>query len=56
MGFVGAPLHDMHHRCGCTEPGFTTVERWVGVRPGNTRGMTVVDYYFLTGNKPEMQR
>ena len=31
---------------------FTTIERWVGVETGNTPGMTVVDYYSLTGNKP----
>ncbi len=33
---------------------FTTVERWVGVETQGkyTRGMTVVDYYYLTGNKP----
>ncbi|MBK0367218.1 pyrimidine-specific ribonucleoside hydrolase RihA [Salmonella enterica] len=33
---------------------FTTVERWVGVETQGkyTQGMTVVDYYFLTGNKP----
>lgn len=34
---------------------FTTVERWVGVetqREIYPRGMTVVDYYYLTGNKP----
>lgn len=30
------------------------VERWVGVETQGkyTRGMTVVDYYYLTGNKP----
>lgn len=30
------------------------MERWVGVETQGkyTQGMTVVDYYFLTGNKP----
>ncbi|EDW4599250.1 pyrimidine-specific ribonucleoside hydrolase RihA, partial [Salmonella enterica subsp. arizonae] len=54
-GFTGAPLHDP-----CTIAWllkaelFTTVERWVGVETQGkyTQGMTVVDYYFLTGNKP----
>jgi inosine-uridine nucleoside N-ribohydrolase len=33
---------------------FTTVERWVGVETEGkyTQGMTVVDYYHLTGNRP----
>ena len=33
---------------------FTTVERWVGVETQGkyTQGMTVVDYYSLTGNQP----
>ncbi len=33
---------------------FTTIERWVGVETEGkyTRGMTVVDYYHLTGNRP----
>ncbi len=34
--------------------GFISVERWVGVETQGkyTQGMTVVDYYYLTGNKP----
>jgi pyrimidine-specific ribonucleoside hydrolase len=33
---------------------FTTVDRWVGVETQGkyTQGMTVVDYYSLTENKP----
>ena len=36
---------------------FTTVERWVGVETQGkyTQGMTVVDNYFLTGNKPNAE-
>lgn len=32
----------------------TTIERWVGVETEGkyTQGMTVVDYYHLTGNRP----
>lgn len=43
----------MHHRPLLKPELFTTVERWVGVETqGNIPGMTVVDYYYLTGNKP----
>lgn len=44
----------MYH-CWLLKPElFTTVERWVGVETQGkyTQGMTVVDYYFLSGNKP----
>lgn len=54
-GFVGAPLHDPCTIAWLLKPEiFTTVERWVGVETKGkyTQGMTVVDYYFLTGNKP----
>ncbi|TGD41022.1 pyrimidine-specific ribonucleoside hydrolase RihA, partial [Salmonella enterica subsp. enterica serovar Poona] len=54
-GFVGAPLHDPCTIAWLLKPEiFTTVERWVGVETQGkyTQGMTVVDYYFLTGNKP----
>lgn len=54
-GFVGAPLHDPCTIAWLLKPEiFTTVERWVGVetRGQYTQGMTVVDYYFLTGNTP----
>ena len=36
------------------DPMFTTVERWVGVETQGkyTQGMTVVDFYNLTGRKP----
>lgn len=49
-----AAARSMHH-CWLLKPElFTTVERWVGVETQGkyTRGMTVVDYYFLSGNKP----
>ncbi len=42
----------MHHRTLLKPEIFTTVERWVGVETRKYTGMTVVDYYFLTGNKP----
>jgi len=54
-GFVGAPLHDPCTIAWLLKPQiFTTVDRWVGVetRGQYTQGMTVVDYYFLTGNTP----
>ncbi|EAT3723638.1 pyrimidine-specific ribonucleoside hydrolase RihA [Salmonella enterica] len=54
-GFVGAPLHDPCTIAWLLKPEiFTTVERWVGVETQGkyTQGMTVVDYYFLTENKP----
>lgn len=55
IDFVGAPLHDPCTIAWLLKPEiFTTVERWVGVETQGkyTQGMTVVDYYFLTGNKP----
>ncbi len=54
-GFHGAPLHDPCTIAWLLKPEmFTTVERWVGVETQGkyTQGMTVVDYYSLTGNKP----
>ena len=54
-GFIGAPLHDPCTIAWFLKPElFTTVERWVGVETQGkyTQGMTVVDYYFLSGNKP----
>ena len=54
-GFIGAPLHDPCTIAWLLKPElFTTVERWVGVETQGkyTQGMTVVDYYFLSGNKP----
>ncbi len=54
-GFVGAPLHDPCTIAWLLKPElFTSVERWVGVETQGkyTQGMTVVDYYYLTGNKP----
>lgn len=54
-GFQGAPLHDPCTIAWLLKPEiFTTVDRWVGVETQGkyTQGMTVVDYYFLTGNKP----
>lgn len=54
-GFIGAPLHDPCTIARLLKPElFTTVERWVGVETQGkyTRGMTVVDYYSLSGNKP----
>jgi pyrimidine-specific ribonucleoside hydrolase len=54
-GFQGAPLHDP-----CTIAWllkaeiFTTDRRWVGVETQGkyTQGMTVVDYFMLSGNEP----
>lgn len=54
-GFSGAPLHDPCTIARLLKPEiFTTIDRWVGVetRGKYTQGMTVVDYYFLTTNKP----
>ena len=54
-GFVGAPLHDPCTIAWLLKPEmFTTVERWVGVETQGkyTQGMTVVDFYNLTGRKP----
>ena len=54
-GFTGAPLHDPCTIAWLLKPElFTCVERWVGVETQGkyTQGMTVVDYYYLTGNKP----
>jgi len=54
-GFKGAPLHDPCTIAWLLKPEtFTTLERWVGVETQGkyTQGMTVVDYYFLTNNKP----
>ena len=54
-GFTGAPLHDPCTIAWLLKPElFTSVERWVGVETQRkyTQGMTVVDYYFLTGNQP----
>lgn len=54
-GFTGAPLHDPCTIAWLLKPEmFTTVERWVGVETQGkyTQGMTVVDYYSLTGNQP----
>ena len=54
-GFHGAPLHDPSTIAWLLKPEmFTTVDRWVGVETQGkyTQGMTVVDYYSLTGNKP----
>ena len=54
-GFHGAPLHDPCTIAWLLKPEmFTTVHRWVGVETQGkyTQGMTVVDYYFLTGKQP----
>ncbi|WP_154954980.1 pyrimidine-specific ribonucleoside hydrolase RihA [Klebsiella grimontii] len=54
-GFVGAPLHDPCTIAWLLKPEmFTTVERWVGVETKGkyTQGMTVVDFYNLTGKQP----
>ena len=54
-GFHGTPLHDPCTIAWLLKPDlFTTVDRWVGVETQGkyTQGMTVVDYYSLTGNKP----
>lgn len=43
----------MHHRWLLKPELFTSVERWVGVETQEIYpSMTVVDYYYLTGNKP----
>lgn len=55
MGLHGAPLHDPCTIAWLLKPEmFTTVDRWVGVETQGkyTQGMTVVDYYSLTGNEP----
>ena len=54
-GFVGAPLHDPCTIAWLPKPEmFTTVERWVGVETQGkyTQGMTVVEFYNLTGRTP----
>nr|WP_045855250.1 MULTISPECIES: pyrimidine-specific ribonucleoside hydrolase RihA [Raoultella]MDJ1655352.1 pyrimidine-specific ribonucleoside hydrolase RihA [Raoultella sp. Ech2A] len=54
-GFTGAPLHDPCTIAWLLKPElFTCAERWVGVETQGkyTQGMTVVDYYFLTGKQP----
>ena len=54
-GFTGAPLHDPCTIAWLLKPElFTSVERWVGVETQGkyTQGMTVVDYYFITGKQP----
>ncbi|VDY44282.1 ribonucleoside hydrolase 1 [Salmonella enterica subsp. enterica serovar Daytona] len=55
-GFIGAPLHDPCTIAWLLKPRDFHHPLSVGLawKPrGNTpRGMTVVDYYFLTGNKP----
>ncbi len=54
-GSNGAPLHDPCTIAWLLKPEiFTTIERWVGVETEGkyTQGMTVVDYYHLTGNRP----
>ena len=54
-GFQGAPLHDPCTIAWLLKPEmFTTVERWVGVETQGkyTQGMTVVDFYNLTGKQP----
>nr|WP_318382829.1 pyrimidine-specific ribonucleoside hydrolase RihA [uncultured Enterobacter sp.] len=54
-GFTGAPLHDPCTIAWLLKPEiFTTVDRWVGVETQGkyTQGMTVVDYYSLTGKAP----
>lgn len=54
-GFTVSPLHDPCTIAWLLKPElFTSVERWVGVETQGkyTQGMTVVDYYFLTGKQP----
>ncbi len=54
-GFQGAPLHDPCTIAWLLKPEiFSTAKRWVGVETQGkyTQGMTVVDYYFLSGNTP----
>lgn len=56
--FQGAPLHDPCTIAWLLAPElFTSIERWVGIetRGEYTQGMTVVDYYQLTGNKPNAE-
>ncbi|WP_312079734.1 pyrimidine-specific ribonucleoside hydrolase RihA [Leclercia sp.] len=57
-GFQGAPLHDPCTIAWLLKPEiFTTARRWVGVETQGkyTQGMTVVDYYFLSGNEPNTE-
>lgn len=57
-GFQGAPLHDPCTIAWLLAPElFTSIERWVGIetRGEYTQGMTVVDYYQLTDNKPNAE-
>ena len=54
-GFQGAPLHDPCTIAWLLKPEiFTTARRWVGVETQGkyTQGMTVVDYFMLSGNEP----
>ncbi|MDU6818957.1 pyrimidine-specific ribonucleoside hydrolase RihA [Leclercia adecarboxylata] len=54
-GFQGAPLHDPCTIAWLLKPEiFTTARRWVGVEMQGkyTQGMTVVDYFMLSGNEP----
>ncbi|HBX05233.1 MAG TPA: pyrimidine-specific ribonucleoside hydrolase RihA [Leclercia adecarboxylata] len=54
-GFQGAPLHDPCTIAWLLKPEiFTTARRWVGVlmQGKYTQGMTVVDYFMLSGNEP----
>jgi len=53
--FQGAPLHDPCTIAWLVKPEmFKTIKRWVGVETKGqySQGMTVVDKYFLTDNKP----
>ncbi|WP_422732056.1 pyrimidine-specific ribonucleoside hydrolase RihA [Leclercia pneumoniae] len=57
-GFNGAPLHDPCTIAWLLKPEiFTTVTRWVGIETQGKymQGMTVVDYYFLSGNAPNTE-
>ncbi|AHM72869.1 pyrimidine-specific ribonucleoside hydrolase RihA [Yersinia hibernica] len=57
-GFQGAPLHDPCTIAWLLAPElFTSIERWVGIetRGEYTQGMTVVDYYQLTGHTPNAE-
>ncbi|QHB33445.1 pyrimidine-specific ribonucleoside hydrolase RihA [Yersinia canariae] len=57
-GFQGAPLHDPCTIAWLLAPElFTSLTRWVGIetRGEYTQGMTVVDYYELTGNTPNAE-
>ncbi len=54
-GFQGAPLHDPCTIAWLLKPEiFTTARRWIGVETQGkyTQGMTVVDYFMLSGNEP----